>query len=235
MFWVPFFLLFFTPPLFSQIANVLHSDTFCCLPPGQRGQTALPLDRPSAGRPLRGLNACRSPARRRVKPVCRHPLRGHWATQRLETTARAVVRAKRDPHQSRQACFTFVLEIEFSQRVLTLASWDRKDCVSVENLPPTSTPMSWRVGQPTLGLLSRRLALVTLAPSSTAARVVGRPSLLRAQTKGQQPASASEQRRPSTTTSSLLPPVAAPGRATSRSCTNTVGCDTTASHTTDAS
>ena len=60
--------------------------------------------------------------------------------------------AKREPHLSRQACSTLFLKIEFSRRALALANWDKKDCVSVENLPPTSTPppnAPWRVCQPT--------------------------------------------------------------------------------------
>ena len=43
---------------------------------------------------------------------------------------RAVVPAKRDPHLNHQACSTLFLKIDFSQRAW--ASWDTKDCASVE-------------------------------------------------------------------------------------------------------
>ena len=99
-----------------------------------------------------------------------------------------MVQAKREPHLSRQACSTLFLKIELSQRALALTNRYKKDCVSEENRPPTSTPSTTKRALACLPTNSgyvvslRRLALVTLAPSSTAARV-GRPSLLRAQTR----------------------------------------------------
>ena len=62
------------------------------------------------------------------------------SSKRLKATARATVQANKDPHLRRQACSTLLRRMEFSPRAFALASWDKKDCVSTENLPPTSTP-----------------------------------------------------------------------------------------------
>ena len=129
---------------------------------------------------LRGLNACRSPAPRRVKLVCLHPLRT-GQTQKAESNSTCCgAGQKRTPSEPPSLLHPFPQD-----RVLTTGRGSSH--LGQEGLglggEPAITSKRALVCLPTNSghaVPSRRLALVTLAPSSTAARM-GRPSLLRAQ------------------------------------------------------
>ena len=145
-------------------------------------------------------------------------------------TARAAVQAKREPHLRRHACSTRRRKMWFSHLALARASWVKNDRVSSEKRPPTSTPNTTKRARARLPTNSRYVAswrlraLVTLAPSSTAARVVGRPSLRSAHTKVVSTANWAPLKigRPSTTVSSRLPSASEPTKPRSRSRNNTL-------------
>ena len=140
------------------------------------------------------------------------------------------MQAKREPHLRHHACSTRRRKMRFSHLALARASWVKNDRVSSEKRPPTSTPSTTKRARARLPTSSgyvaslRLRALVTLAPSSTAARVVGRPSLRSAHTKVVSTANWAPLKigRPSTTISSRLPSASEPTKPRSRSRNNTL-------------
>ena len=154
----------------------------------------------------------------------------HASSRSEAATARAAASQEGTPPQTPR-----LLDSPAENVVLTAGlgsgQLSQEDCVSKENLPPTSTPNTTNRARACLPTSSghvaslRLLALVTLAPSSTVARVMGWPSVLKAQqtrvvsTANWAPPNKG---RPSTTSSLLPSPAATAGSAKSRSRNSTL-------------